>query len=102
MRRGAGDERCTPIEIERMLRDTAKERYDAQTMDLDPEHCFDDKSLRWYRKRVDDRNPGHDESLSHLEFLHHWGFVIEAGDRLRPTRAAVLLFGTEPAFHQLR
>lgn len=70
-------------------------------MDLDPEHCFDDKSLRWYRKRFDDRNPGHDESLSHLEFLHHWGFVIEAGDRLRPTRAAVLLFGTEPAFRQL-
>ena len=100
-RRGAGDERCTSVEIERMLRDAAEERYDAQTMDLDPEHCFDDKSLRWYRKRFDDRNPGHDESLSHLEFLHHWGFVIEAGDRLRPTRAAVLLFGTEPAFHQL-
>ena len=45
--------------------------------------------------------PGHDESLSHLEFLHYQGFVIKAGDRLRPTRAAVLLFGTEPAFHQL-
>ena len=101
IRRGAGDERCTESEIKRLLRDAADERYDAQTMDLDPEHCFDYKSLRWYRKRFDDRNPGHDESLSHLEFLHHWGFVIEAGDRLRPTRAAVLLFGTEPAFHQL-
>ena len=101
LRRGAGDERCTQTEIERLLRDAADERHDAQTMDLDPEHCFDDKSLRWYRKRFDDRNPGHDESLSHMEFLHHWGFVVEAGDRLRPTRAAVLLFGTEPAFHQL-
>ena len=101
LRRGAGDERCTQTEIERLLRDAADERHDAQTMDLDPEHCFDDKSLRWYRKRFDDRNPGHDESLSHMEFLHHWGFVIEAGDRLRSTRAAVLLFGTEPAFHQL-
>ena len=101
LRRGAGDERCTQTEIERLLRDAADERHDAQTMDLDPERCFDDKSLRWYRKRFDDRNPGHDESLSHMEFLHHWGFVIEAGDRLRPTRAAVLLFGTEPAFHQL-
>ena len=101
IRRGAGDERCTQTEIERLLRDAADERHDAQTMDLDPEHCFDDKSLRWYRKLFDDRNPGHDETLSHLEFLHHWGFVIEAGDRLRPTRAAVLLFGTEPAFHQL-
>ena len=102
MRRGAGDERCTEAEIERLLRAAAEERYDAQTMDLNPEHCFDDKSLRWYRKRVDDRNLGHDESLSHLGILHHWGFVIEAGDRLRPTRAAVLQFGTEPAFHQLR
>ena len=101
LRRGAGDERCTQTEIERLLRDAADKRHDAQTMDLDPERCFDDKSLRWYRKRFDDRNPGHDESLSHMEFLHHWGFVVEAGDRLRPTRAAVLLFGTESAFHQL-
>ena len=101
IRRGAGDERCTEAEIERLLRDAADERYDVRTMDLDPEHCFDDESLRWYRRRFDDRNPGHDESLSDLEFLHHWGYVIEAGGRLRPTRAAVLLFGTEPAFHQL-
>ena len=101
IRRGAGDERCTQTEIERLLRDAADERYDSQPMDLDPERCFDDKSLRWYRQRFYDRNPGHDETLSHLEFLHHWGFVIEADDRPRPTRAAVLLFGTEPAFHQL-
>ena len=99
--RGAGDERCTEAEIERLLRDAADERHDGGTVDLDPERCFDDASLRWYRKHFEDRNPGHDESLSHLEFLHHWGFVIETGDRLRPTRAAVLLFGTEPAFHQL-
>ena len=100
----AGLESCftlTREELEASPAGSAEERYDALTMDLDPEHCFDDKPLRWYRKRFDDRNPGHDESLSHLEFLHHWGFVIEAGDRLRPTRAAVLLFGTEPAFHQL-
>ena len=99
--RGAGDERCTEAEIERLLRDAADERHDGGTVDLDPERCFDDASLRWYRKHFEDRNPGHDESLSHLEFLHHWGFVIKAGDRLRPTRAAVLLFGTEPAFRQL-
>ena len=99
--RGVGDERCTEAEIERLLRDAADERHDGGTVDLDPERCFDDASLRWYRKHFEDRNPGRDESLSQLEFLHHWGFVIEAGDRLRPTRAAVLLFGTEPAFRQL-
>ena len=101
IRRGAGDERCTEVEIERLLRDAADERYDGGTVDLDAERCFDDKSLRWYRKLFYDRNPEHDETLSHVEFLHHWGLVVEAGDRLVPTRAAILLFGTAPAFRQL-
>ena len=101
IRRGAGDEQCTWGEIERFLRDAAHERYDAETVDLDPEHCFDDKSLRWYRKLFESRNPDHDDSLSHLEFLHHWGLVVEAGGRLLATRAAVLLFGAAPAFHQI-
>ena len=101
IRRGAGDERCTPAEIERLLRDAADERYDGETIALDPERCFDDESLRWYRKLFDDRNPGHDETLSHLEFLHHWGLVVEVGGRLAPTRAAVLLFGTDPTFRQV-
>ena len=101
IRRGAGDERCTQTEIERLLRDAADERYDGGTVDLDAERCFDDKSLRWYRKLFDDRNPEHDETLSHVEFLHHWGLVVEAGNRLVPTRAAILLFGSAPAFRQL-
>ena len=101
IRRGAGDERCTGVEIERLLRDAAYERHDGGTVDLDPKRCFDDKSLRWYRKLFGDRNPGHDETLSHVEFLHHWGLVVEDGDRLAPTRAAILLFGSAPAFRQL-
>ncbi|MDD9981742.1 MAG: AAA family ATPase [Gammaproteobacteria bacterium] len=84
-----------------MLRDASDKRYDGGTVDLGVERCFDDKSLRWYRKLFDDRNPGYDETLSHVEFLHHWGLVVEAGDRLVPTRAAILLFGTAPAFRQL-
>ena len=101
IRRGAGDERCTPAEIERFLRDAADERYDAATVDLDPGRCFDDESVRWYRTRFYDRNPDHDESLSHPEFLHHWGLIVETGGRLLPTRAAVLLFGADPAFRQV-
>ena len=101
IRRGAGDERCTETEIERLLRDAADERHDGGTVDLDPERCFDDKSLRWYRKLFDDRNPGHDATLSHLEFLHHWGLVVEVRGRLSPTRAAILLFGAAPAFRQV-
>ena len=101
VRRGAGDEHCTPEEIARMLRDAADERYDGDAVDLDPERFFDDESMRWYRKRLEDRNPDHDDSQSHLEFLRHWGFVIENGNRLSPTRTAVLLFGAAPAFHQI-
>ena len=101
IRRGAGDERCTQAEIERLLRDAADERHDGGSVDLDPERCFDDGSLRWYRKLFDDRNPRHDETLSHVEFLHYWGLVVEAGGRLSPTRAAILLFGAPPALHQV-
>ena len=101
IRRGAGDEQCTEAEIERLLRDAADERHDGGTVDLDPERCFDDASLRWYRKLFDDRNPEHDETLSHVEFLHYWGLVVEAGGRLSPTRAAILLFGAPPALHQV-
>ena len=101
VRRGVGDEHCTPVEINRMQRDAADERYDGDIVDLDPERFHDDESMRWYRKRLEDRNPDHDDSHSHLEFLRTWGFVIENGNRLSPTRAAVLLFGTAPAFHQI-
>ena len=101
IRRGAGDERCTEAEIERLIRDAADERYDGEVVDLDPERCFNGGSLQWYRKLFDDRNPGHDEALSHVEFLHHWGLVVESGGRLSPTRAAILLFGAPPAFHQV-
>ena len=101
IRRGAGDEQCTAAEIERLLRDATDERHDGGTVDLDPECCFDDASLRWYRKLFYDRNPGHDETLSHVKFLHYWGLVVEAGGRLSPTRAAILLFGAPPALHQV-
>ena len=101
IRRGAGDKRCTQTEIERLLRDATDERHDGGAVDLDPERCFDDKSLRWYRRFFDERNPGHDETLSHVEFLHHWGLVVETGGRLTPTRAAILLFSAPPALHQV-
>ena len=101
IRRGAGDERCTPTEIERFLRDASEERYDAQAVDLAPERCFDDWSLRWYRTLFGQRNPDHDATLSDLEFLHHWGFVIEVQGRLIPTRAAILVFGAAPAIRQV-
>ena len=94
IRRGGGDERCTPEEIERFLRDASTERYDDRPLDgLDAEEFFDPASVRWYRGVFGDRNPGRNQALSDPEFLAEWGFVVEHGDCLAPTRAAVLLFG---------
>ena len=94
IRRGAGDERCTPAEIERFLRDAAADRYDGELLfDMDAEEFFDPASVRWYRRVFDDRNPGRHQTLTDVEFLNEWGFVVEHGDRLAPTRAAVLVFG---------
>ena len=92
IRRGAGDERCTMAEIERFLRDAAAD-YDNQLVDLDAERFFDPDSLRWYRRVFDDRNPGRRQTLTDMEFLHEWGFVVERGTSLAPTRAAVLVLG---------
>ena len=94
IRRGAGDERCTPAEIERFLRDAAADRYDGELLvEMDAEEFFDPESVRWYRRVFDERNPGRRQALSDVEFLNEWGFVVEHGDRLVPTRAAVLVFG---------
>ena len=94
IRRGGCNERCTPAEIERFLRDASADHYDGQLVEaLDAEEFFDPASVRWYRRVFDDRNPGRDQALSDLEFLNEWGFVVEHGDRLVPSRAAVLVFG---------
>ena len=77
IRRGAGDERCTPAEIERFLRDASADRYDGETLSgLDAEEFFDAESVRWYRRVFDERNPGRHQGLSDVEFLNEWGFVV--------------------------
>jgi len=101
IRRGGCDERCTKTEIERFLREASDERYDGQTLDFDPEHCFDAYALKWYRALFKSRNPEDDSSMSDLEFLHHWGFINETRDQLLPTRASILLFGNDAVFRQI-
>lgn len=100
IRRGGCDERCTNDEIERFLRDGATGRHDGETIDLDPEHCFDSGSIEWYRRIFNERNPSADPTQSNVEFLNEWGLVIESDGELRPTRAAILLFGSNAAFRQ--
>ena len=60
---------------------------------LDAEEFFDPESVRWYRRVFDERNPGRHQALSNVEFLNELGLVVEQGERLVPTRAAVLIFG---------
>ena len=100
IRRGGCDERCTQEDIERFIRDASEERYDGRTIDLDPEYCFDADAVQWYRAIFNDRNPGKSVAQTDLEFLHNWGFLIEDRDTLRPTCAAILLFGLDSYFRQ--
>lgn len=94
IRRGGGDERCTPREIERFLRDAAAQPFDGEALpDVDPKTFFDERTLAWYRRRFNEREPGRHETLDDHEFLLEWGFVAETEGRQAVTRAAVLLFG---------
>ncbi len=64
--------------------------------------AFDEESLRWYRA-VYEAKPGnrsHAEAAD-LDFLAEMGLLAEQGERRMPTRAAVLLFGTNRALRQL-
>ena len=101
IRRGAGDEKCRPEEIECFLREAAEERYDCETVETDVQRFFHPQSLAWYRRVYNERNPGHESALlSDVEFLHYWGLVIEQSGVLLPTRAAILLFGTGSVVRQ--
>ena len=102
IRRGAGDERCTQGDIERLLRDAADDRYDGQAVEKGPESAFDSGSVRWYRETYE-RRPGNRSyvDLPDLDFLDEMGLLIEQDGRRKPTRAAVLLFGNNAAFRQL-
>ena len=94
IRRGGSDERCTLAEVERFLRDAAADRYDEQAFEeADAADCFDQDSVSWYRRALGDRSSRRHRSMNDLDFLHDWGFVVSRGDRLIPTRAAILIFG---------
>lgn len=94
VRRGGSNERCRRTELGRFLRDAAEDPYEGRVLDrLRAQEFFDSNSVRWYRSVFLDRNPGRHQSFTDVEFLHEWGFVVECGDRLAPTRAAVLIFG---------
>ena len=94
IRRGGRDDTCTGDELLRYIRDASNTRYDAETLDVDIGRCFDEASVRWYRARFAASNPGKDTAADDTSFLRTWGFLVEQGGVLRPTRAAILVLGS--------
>jgi len=102
LRRGAGDEQCTQSELERFLRDAAQERYDGVALaDIPVGECFDVATVQWYQAQFARRNPEHVGIADPIAFLLNWNFVVEQGDKVLPTRAGVLLFGSGRYVRQL-
>ncbi len=94
IRRGGRDDTCTGDELLRYIRDASNTRYDAETLDVDIGRCFDEASVHWYRARFAASNPGKDTATDDTSFLRTWGFLVEHGGVLRPTRAAILVLGS--------
>lgn len=101
IRRGGRDDTCNGDELLRFIRDGATERFDAEPLDLEIAQCFDTASLRWYRARFNASNPGRNEADDDVAFLRRWGFVVEYGGALLPTRAAILTLGADGYVRQV-
>lgn len=102
IRSGGSDIRCSDNERNRFLLDAAAERHDGHMVDFDPNTAFDSESVQWYRAVYEGR-PGNRSyaSLSDLNFLNQMGLLIEREGQRRPSRAAILLFGSNATFRQL-
>lgn len=102
IRRGGRDDSCTGDELIRFIRDAADTRYDGELLtDFNVDRCFDETTVRWYRQRHAERNPGRYDQLSDIEFLQQMACVAEKQSQLIPTRAGILVFGTDAAFRQI-
>lgn len=103
IRRGGGDEHCTPEEIRRFIRDADSRSYDSEPLrDIDSATCFDADSLAWYRSIFSRRYPAHEtETGDNTAFLLHFGLLVSEGTACFPTRAAVLLFGNAAAINRV-
>ena len=102
VRSGGCDVRCSDNERNRFLMDAAAERFDSQPVDFDQGTAFDAEDIKWYRAVYEGR-PGNRSyaTLSDIAFLNEMGLLVERHGQRSPSRAAILLFGTNATFRQL-
>ncbi|MFO1153060.1 MAG: putative DNA binding domain-containing protein [Rhodospirillales bacterium] len=102
IRRGAADHRCDENDIRRFLRAAGGQSYESETVDLDIENCIDADTLSRYRRRFEVRDHGNRcNAFDAAHFLEHWALAAQSTGTLRPTRAAILLFGTGVALRTI-
>lgn len=102
VRKGGCDVRCSDNERNRFLIDAAAERYESYATDFDLDTAFDSESIKWYRTAYEGRpaNRTH-ATLSDTDFLNEMGLLVEQNGERIPSRASILLFGTNATFRQL-
>ncbi|WP_370052767.1 RNA-binding domain-containing protein [Neptunomonas sp.] len=101
VRNGARDEEASDEELTQMLIDASCTSITEQLLELDVEECFNFNTIKWYRKVFESRHNQKFYELSDLEFLDELGLIREDGDELRPTKAAILMFGTEKSLNRI-
>ena len=101
VRNGARDEVANDHELSQMLLDANCTSVTEQLLELDVESCFNANTIKWYRNVFESRHNQKYYELSNLEFLDELGLIREEGDELRPTKAAILMFGTEKSVNHI-
>ena len=96
-RNGEGDYHCPRDEVRTMLRDAEGKSQDLNLVSWATSAVFDMESVHRYRNRMQVCRPGHVwQSLNDETFLLRIGALgHDDGGVLRPTRAGLLMFGSE-------
>jgi ATP-dependent DNA helicase RecG len=80
---------------------TWKNFDEEKLLNVDITHCFDEPTMRWYRSLFAKANPGKNATISDEVFLDKWSFLAEQDGVLRPTCAAILVFGSGEYVRQI-
>lgn len=100
-RNGEGDYRCTPQEVNAMIRDAAKISHDMEctTYGID---ALDPASIAGYHAMVVKSNPGDNfDRMDYDDFLVQIGAAVRHHDSLRATVGGILMFGTYNCIHSI-